>query len=213
MKTKKLTTLALLCAISYGVMCLSKMLPPIVLFLQYDPKDVMITLGGFIYGPASAAIIALVVAFIELITVSDTGLIGFFMNVISSCAFACTASAIYKYRRTLGGAVAGLVSGTLFTTVVMLLWNYFITPIYMGIPRQAVAAMLLPAFLPFNLLKGGINASLMLLIYKPVATALRRAKLIPLSSAGGEKAKLHKPLAVVAGITLLCLIAAVWLLK
>ena len=212
MKTKKLTTLALLCAISYGVMLLSKMLPPIVLFLQYDPKDVMITLGGFIYGPASAAVIALVVAFIEFITVSDTGVIGLLMNVISSCAFACTASTIYKYRRTLGGAVAGLISGVLFTTAVMLLWNYFITPIYIGMPRQAVAALLLPAFLPFNLLKGGINASLMLLIYKPVATALRRAKLIPLS-ATGEKTKLHKPLAVVVGITLLCLIAAVWLLQ
>ncbi|MBE7025345.1 MAG: ECF transporter S component [Ruminococcaceae bacterium] len=216
MQTKKLTTLALFCAIAYAVMLLSKLIPPLFLgFLQYDPKDVIITLGGFIYGPVQAAVIALVVAFLEFITVSDTGVIGLLMNVISSCTFACTAAVLYKYRRTLGGAVTGLICGCLFTTVAMLLWNYFITPIYMGMPRKAVAALLLPAFLPFNLIKGGINAAIMLLIYKPVVSALRKARLAPPSTVriDGQGAKLHLPVAIVAGITLLCLIGAILILQ
>ena len=67
-------------------------------------------------------------------------------------------------------------------TLAMLLWNYLITPIYMGYPREAVAELLLPVFLPFNLVKGGLNTAITLLLYKPVVTALRRAKLIDVSS-------------------------------
>ena len=48
----------------------------------------------------------------------------------------------------------------------------------------AVAALLLPAFLPFNLVKGGLNAALVLLLYKPVVTALRRARLAEPTQAG-----------------------------
>ena len=61
---------------------------------------------------------------------------------------------------------------------VMLLWNYFLTPIYMDYPRDAVADMLLPVFLPFNLLKGGLNAAFTMMLYKPVVSALRAARLV-----------------------------------
>jgi riboflavin transporter FmnP len=59
---------------------------------------------------------------------------------------------------------------------VMLLWNYFIAPIYMGYPREAVVELLIPVFLPFNLIKGGLNAAVTLLLYKPVLTAWRAAR-------------------------------------
>ena len=65
----------------------------------------------------------------------------------------------------------------------MLLWNYLLTPIYMGYPREAVAAMLPTTFLPFNLIKGGLNAAITMLLYKPVVTTLRKAGLAPSSIA------------------------------
>ena len=74
-------------------------------------------------------------------------------------------------------------------TIVMLLWNYLFTPIYLGYPREAVAEMLLPVFLPFNLLKGGLNMAITLLIYKPIVTGLRKAGLIELSDQKAEKGK------------------------
>ena len=64
-------------------------------------------------------------------------------------------------------------------TVTMLLWNYLITPIYMHMDRSVVAAMLPTVFLPFNLAKGGLNMALTLILYKPVVTALRKARLVP----------------------------------
>ena len=85
------------------------------------------------------------------------------------------------------GAVIGLALGTVCLTVVMLLWNYLITPIYMGMDREEIVVpMLIPVFLPFNLVKGGLNMALILLLYKPVVTALRKARLVPESHAPVE---------------------------
>ena len=176
---KKIISLAMLSAIAFAVVTFGRI--PIVLFLSYDPKDVIIAIGGFIFGPLSAFIISAVVSLVEMVTISNTGPIGCVMNIISSCTLVCTASYIYKKKRTLSCAVIGLVSGTLIMTLAMLLWNYLITPIYMGYPREAVAELLLPVFLPFNLVKGGLNTAITLLLYKPVVTALRRAKLIDVS--------------------------------
>lgn len=174
--TKKLVLLGMFCAIAYAVMLVGRV--PIVLFLKYDPKDVIIAIAGFLYGPLSSLLISTVVSFIEMISTSETGFIGLVMNILSTCSFACLAAWIYKKNHTLKGAVVGLVTGTVVMTAIMLLWNYLITPIYMGYPREAVAELLLPAFLPFNLLKGGLNAAITMLLYKPVVTALRRSGLI-----------------------------------
>lgn len=179
-KTRKLTTVAMLCAIAYVVMAVGRV--PVVLFLKYDPKDVIITLGGLIWGPLTALWVSVTVSVIEMLSVSETGVLGCFMNIISTCSFACTTSFIYKKRRTLSGAVTGLFAGSITMVTVMLLWNYLITPLYMGYPREDIMKLLLPAFLPFNLLKAGLNASFTFLLYKPVIYALRKSSYLPTMS-------------------------------
>ena len=47
-KTKRVTTIGMLCAITYVTMVVGRI--PIILFLKYDPSDVIVTLGGFILG-------------------------------------------------------------------------------------------------------------------------------------------------------------------
>ena len=141
---------------AYVLMLVCKI--PVVLFLEYEPKDVIIAMGGFMFGPLSAVIISV---------------------IISSCSFAGVAALVYKKKHTLAGAAAGLCIGWLFTAGIMMLWNYLFTPIYMGVSRETVAGMLLPFFLPYNLIKGGVNTALTMLLYKPVVTALRKAHLLP----------------------------------
>lgn len=182
--TKKLTIIGMLCAISLVAVAFIRI--PVVLFLKYEPKDVIITIGGFMLGPVASLIISTVVALIEMVTISDTGIIGAVMNLVSSASFCCSAALIYKKRHSMSGAVIGLISGCLIMTGIMLLWNYLITPLYMGYPREAVAALLVPAFLPFNLLKGALNAGITLLLYKPVVGALRRAHLVEVSASGAK---------------------------
>lgn len=183
-KTKRMTTIGMLCAVAYVAVVVGRI--PMVLFLKYDPKDVVIAIGGLIFGPLTAFLVSLIVSLVEMFTISETGIWGLVMNIISSCSFACTAAFIYKKRHSLAGAIIGLVSGMVFMVLVMMLWNYLITPIYMGYPREAVAELLIPAFLPFNLIKGGLNAAITMILYKPVVAALRRSHLVETAPSGGK---------------------------
>lgn len=212
-KTKKITTIGMLCAISYLVMIVGRIpIVPALPFLKYDPKDVVIVIGGFIFGPMVSFLISLIVSAVEMLSVSETGIIGFIMNVISTCSFACIAAYIYKKKHTLSGAIIGLGLGTICMTVLMLLWNYFITPFYMGYQRKAVVSLLLPAFLPFNLIKGGINLGITLLIYKPVVTALRKAQLIHESHDSNKKGT-YIGAAVISGFVLVSCILFILVIK
>ena len=174
---RKMVLIAMLAAISYLIVSYIRI--PVVLFLKYEPKDVIITVGGFLLGPMTSFIISLVVSLVEMVTISDTGPIGCLMNLISTCSFACTAALIYKRRHNLNGAVLGLLAGSVTMVALMLLWNWLITPLYMGAPRETVEKMLLPAFLPFNALKAGLNSALVLGLYKPLTSALRKTRLLP----------------------------------
>lgn len=179
MNTKVMVSMAMLTAITYIVMLMSKMMPSVYGFLDFDFKDVVICISGFTFGPMSAAIISIVVALIEMISISTTGPWGFLMNALATCSFCCTASFVYKKMHTKKGAVLGLSLGVVCLVAVMLLWNYLITPIYQGMPREAIVELLLPVFLPFNLAKGGMNMAATLLLYAPVVTALRKAGVVP----------------------------------
>lgn len=191
MKVKRMVILAMLAAMAYLLVCVVRI--PVVLFLSYEPKDVVITVGGFLFGPMASLIVSAVVSLVEMFTISQTGPVGCIMNLLSTCAFACTAAAVYKKKRTLIGAVMGLCLGTVVMTGAMLLWNWLITPLYMGLERQAVEALLVPAFLPFNLLKAGLNTALTLALYKPLVTALRKVRLLESQpqSAGTSKAGVY----------------------
>ena len=130
------------------------------------------------------------------------------MNVLSSAAFACTAALIYRKNRTIKGAVIGLCGGVVLMVAVMLAWNYVLTPMYMGTPRADVAAMLIPLFLPFNLIKGGLNAALAFLLYRPLVRGLRQARLLP--EYKGSRKKSNRFLYYAGALLLItaCIVAA-----
>lgn len=194
-RTKKLTTIGMLCALAYVTMLVGRI--PLILFLKYDPKDVIIVIGGLIFGPLTSFAVAVIVAVVQMFTVSGTGILGCIMNIISSCSFACTAAFVYKKKHKLSGAILALFCGWFCQVAVMMLWNYLIAPIYMGYPREAIVELLLPAFLPFNLIKGGLNAAITMLLYKPVVTVLRRSNLIE-PSQNPEKTRINMGVLLVA---------------
>ena len=212
-KTHRLTLMAMFAAMAYIIMTVGRFPISSVEFLKYDPKDVILVMGGFILGPMPGLLITLAVAFLEMITVSTTGPIGFIMNLLSSAAFICPATVIYKRRHTLRGAACGLAVGVLCMTALMLLWNYFITPYYMGYPREAVAAMLAPVFLPFNLIKGAINAAVTMLVYKPVSRALKKSGLVELSHSAPVQQKSALGASLIALLVLISCIFAVLIMR
>ena len=203
-RTNKLTVLAMLSAVACVVMFIRVSFMPAAPFLIYDPKDIVIAIGGFILGPLAVIAMSLIVAFVEMFTVSADGWVGFAMNVFSSCSFALPAAVIYKKVHTLKGALIGLVAGWLFVTAVMIMWNYIITPVYRGFPREVIVPMLPTVFLPFNLIKYGLGAATTMLIYKPLSLALQKMKIIQKREA---KASVKENL--IAGAVLAVCLAAI----
>ena len=163
-----------------------------VMFLTFDIKDSIIAIAAMIFGPIYAVVMSVVVSLLELFTMSDTGLYGFLMNVLSTVAFTAIAALIYKYKRTLYGAVLGFVTGALAMTAIMLLANLLITPYYMGVTRAVVVDLIPKLFLPFNLLKAIFNASIAMLLYKHVVTVLRRARVLPRGSMTASVGAAHR---------------------
>lgn len=213
--TSKLTLMAMLCALAFvAVVAIRIPLIPMMPFLEYQPKDVIILTGGFLFGPMPAALISVIVCFIEMFTISSTGIIGLIMNILSSVAFVCPAAYFYKKYHSLLGAFLGMVAGILLMTLIMVLWNYLITPIYMGYPREAVVKLLVPAIIPFNLLKGGINTALTLLIYKPLVTTLRKSGLFVATSTEVSKNQtFHLGLILTAAILLITCMLVILAMK
>jgi len=199
--TRYLAVVAMFTAVSFISVLLAKVIPNVQGFLSYEPKDAVIVIAGFIFGPLTCVIVSVLCSFIEMLSISSTGIYGFLMNVVSTCAFTVPAAWIYARHRTQKGAVIGLGVGVVVLAGCMVLWNYIITPFYMGVPRSVVAGMLATVFLPFNLIKGGINAGITLLLYKPIVTALRKARLVEPSSSN-HKGKFSPGFAIFAAAVL-----------
>ncbi len=183
---------ALFCALAYVAMFMTSWIK--VGFLTFDAKDTVITIAGLLFGPIYSLIISFTVAFIEFITVGDTGFWGFLMNFLSTAAFSCSCALIYKYKKNIKGAIIGLVAAVFSMTAIMVLLNLFITPIYTGMPTASIAKMIPTLFLPFNATKATMNAALVLVLYKPVSRAMKAARVLPELPAaqekeGGEKSK------------------------
>ncbi len=170
-RIKKMTATAMFCALAYA--CLYFIKIPVG-FLTLDVKDSLIILCSLLFGPLYGLVVAVIVPFLELITISGTGGYGFIMNALSSVTFSLTAGLIYRYKKSMTGAIVGLCSGVFAVTAVMMLANLFITPYYLGGSVADVAAMIPKILLPFNLVKAILNAALVLLLYKPLSRLLKK---------------------------------------
>ena len=168
---KKLAVMAVLVAISAVLVYLVHFpLFPAAAFLEYDPADIPILIGAFLYGPVAGLILTAAASVIQAFTVSaQNHVYGLIMHVIATGTLTTVSSLIYRRRKTRRMAVIGLLCGTAAMGLIMLPANHFITSAFMGVPKNVVDAMLLPVILPFNLIKAGVNSALTFLLYKAVS--------------------------------------------
>lgn len=154
---RKLTALGMLGAISL-ILVATVHFPiiPAAPFLEYDPADVPILIGTFAFGPVAGFLLTVVVSIIQGMTVSAAsgGPIGIIMHIFAtgSCA---------------------LIAGALVMTGAMVLMNLVLTPIFLGTSMEEVIPMLLPAIIPFNLIKAGLNCAITFVLYKSISHLLK----------------------------------------
>lgn len=172
--TKKMVSLGMLTALSIVLMLFVRFpLFPTAAYLEYEPMDVPLLVGGMHFGPGAGLILVILSSIIQGFTVSGaSGWIGALMHIISSGTLVLVASFIYSRNKTRKNAVIGLLAGTVAMCIVMIPANLIITTNLYGVPVEVVKASLFTVTIPFNLLKAGINSVLTYLVYKPVSTFL-----------------------------------------
>ena len=180
-------------------------------FLSFDLKDAVMAIGAMLFGPVYGFAMALIVCIIESLTISTTEVYGFIMNILSSTVFVCVGSAVYSVRRTMRGALVGMILSVISMVAVMIVANIFITPYYMGASRAEVIALIPTLLLPFNITKGVVNASLVFLLYKPLSNALRHAGFKTYSmSTGGAAPDKKKSITVTVIAAVFCITACLY---
>ncbi len=173
----RLTIMAMLTAVSIVILYAVPKFPfPFApAFLEYDAADVPVLIGAMMLGPVPGLIILFAVCLIQAVAISSTsGIIGFFMHFIASSALILIPSIIYRRKKTVTSLIIGLVLGVVGMAIVMIPLNLIFTGIFMGTGVKAVAQMLIPAIIPFNLAKGSINAVATFVIFTPVSQVLKR---------------------------------------
>lgn len=168
--TRRIAVYALFVALSMAVSFIEFPLIPGVPWLKYDPSGIVSLVAGFAYGPAAAVIVS-VLGFVPHLFADPWGTL---MAVGVALAMSVPAALVYRRMRTRRGALIGIVVGAVVALAVAIVGNLLITPIYAAMSVQEVAALIVPALLPFNLVKFAIHGVVTFLIYKPISNLLHR---------------------------------------
>ena len=172
--TRQLVTMALMCAIGVLLSFVEFPLLPGVTWLKYDASAMPAMVCGFAFGPAAGLAVGVVGAVIHGILMADFS--GAVMNILVVAGFILPAALVYRRSRTFKSGVVGLVLSAITATVMAILGNLVITPMWLGVPLDAVVAVILPILTPFNLIKAGINAVLTLIVYKSISNLITPKK-------------------------------------
>ena len=172
--TRQLVTMALMCAIGVLLSFIEFPLIPGVTWLKYDASAMPAMVCGFAFGAGGGLAVGIAGAIIHGILMADFS--GAVMNILVVIGFVVPASLVYQHGRTLPRAIIGLIASVVCAVIMAIVGNLVITPAYLGVPMDAVIAMILPILVPFNLAKGIINAVLTLAVYKSISNLITPRK-------------------------------------
>lgn len=174
-KIKQITTMGILMAISIILVVSPLRFPwPTAPFLVYEPGDVPILIGGFIFGPVSGVVLTVITSVVQSLTVGKDGILGCIMHIMSTSALVGISAFIYLRKKTFKSAILGCVIGSIAKTIVMGILNIILDPIFYGMTLDAVLKLMFPAILPFNFTKAALNSIVFLVIFKSTGSILLR---------------------------------------
>lgn len=163
----QMTQLAVLAAISVVLVAFVRIpLIPAAPFLVYDMADAPILIAALLFGPGPALLVLFVVSVVQSVFFGGNGWVGLVMHLFASGALIFLTGEFYKRKHRFLDAIIGMVLGTLAMTALMVPMNYIFTVHFFGMPKAAVDAIMLPAIVPFNLLKASLNSAIAVVLFK-----------------------------------------------
>ena len=172
--TKQLVTMALMCAIAILLSFIEFPIFPAASFLKLDISFVPSAVMGFAFGPGPGVLVGVACAVAHGIISGNW--VGCIMNIIACCAFVIPAAIIYKRNHTFKGAMVGLVVAIVCLVIAAIIANLIIDPAFYGIPFDVVAGLIVPAILPFNIIKGVVISLLTGIVYKSISNLITPPK-------------------------------------
>ena len=190
--TKSIAVMGIMSAIGFILMVLEFPLPFIIPpFIKFDFSELPAIITAFALGPVQGIVVCLVKNLLHLFITSTAG-VGELSNFILGAIFVGSAGVIYKYKKTRTGALVGSLLGAVLMAVISIATNYFITyPFYTNfMPMEGIIGAyqaILPAAdsllkclvifnLPFNFVKGIIDAVICFVVYKKLSPILKTKK-------------------------------------
>ncbi len=164
--TIRLAVMAMMAAMAIVVGLWKFPIMPAAPFLEFDFADVMVHLCTLIFGPIAGLCVLLVVCLVQAFFLGGNGVVGLIMHFVASGAVVILIGTICGKKKTTGRLILALILGTITQTLIMIPMNYIFIPVLFGATKEQIDALLLPALIPFNLIKAGVNCLLTAIIYK-----------------------------------------------
>ena len=173
--TLKLSLMAMYAAISVlAIIFIRIPIIPATPFLVYDMADIPIILATLTLGLPAGILVLLAVCLIQAFLLGGDQWVGLVMHFVSTGAMVVIFSAICQHKPTIPRLIISAAAATIAMTAVMIPLNLIFTGIFMGAGTQAVIGMLIPAIIPFNLLKAGINSAVTFAVFLPISKVLKK---------------------------------------
>lgn len=167
LKTKQLVVIGLMCALAILLSFVAFPIIPAASFLKLDISLVPSTVVGFAYGVGPGLLCGIACAVCHAVITGNW--VGALMSIIVALAFIIPSAVIYKHMHTNKGMIVSLVVATICLIVAITIANLIIDPIFYGMPFDAVAGLVVPAIIPFNVIKGILVSVITALVYKATA--------------------------------------------
>ena len=181
--TRRLSTIAILSALSFVLMYFDFPLLPAASFLRVEFSILPVLLGLIVLDLPAAFVIILLRSLLKLI-LNNQGVstyIGLPMNIVALGVFVLASGLIWKKDRTPIRFALASLAGTIGLTLAMLVLNYvYAVPLYAKFANFDIEKILglsnylLTMVLPFNLIEGVIFALAFWLIYVFLKVTLKR---------------------------------------
>ncbi len=194
MRTKELTFISLMGALSAVLLVYNFPLPFMPPFMEFDFAGIVEIIGGLMFGPIASVYIIALKILLKLVTVGTTsGFTGEIQNFILSCTFVLPPTILYARNKTKKTAIIGMVIGIIITTIAAIFTNlYMIIPFFIAISTdmtmETIIAMCAEAnpfikdtptfvalgIIPFNLIKYGASSAFTVALYKRLSRPIKR---------------------------------------
>lgn len=172
---KRLSAMAVFCALSFVVSLFDFPVFPATPFLKLDFGNVFIMLAGFLFGPIEGVFICVVKELLHFALFSQTGGVGELANVLITSSYLLLPATAYRYKKGIVVVAITLFFACFIQSGTALLANRaFLFSAY-GIKNvSAVFSSVWGYIFAFNLLKGGSVSVLTILLYKRLSKLLKK---------------------------------------